>query len=122
MLAGRAALVVESEYIIGMDVQALLQGLGAEPVYIVRTPAEASGVLQSDIRVSLAIIEAEAHKPDLIDLALRLTGQGITVICTTADRQLAHDHPALAGHTLLVKPVPEDDLLAALAAAVGSNR
>ncbi|UYO01140.1 MAG: hypothetical protein KIT02_08060 [Devosia sp.] len=122
MLSGRAALIVESEYIIGMDVQALLQGLGAEPVYIVRTSAEAAEVLQRDISVSLAVIEAETHKPELIDLVLRLTGLGITVICTTADRQLAHDRPELTGHTLLVKPVPEDDLLAAITAVFGSER
>ncbi|ODT66362.1 MAG: hypothetical protein ABS75_28305 [Pelagibacterium sp. SCN 63-23] len=108
MLTGRTVLIVETEIIISLSMQAVLHGLGATNFVVLTSPAAFDPELYPWDSLSLAIIEVEANRPDQSDLALAAARAGIAVIGLTADGQFRM--PVLPDMPLVVKPVPDDIL------------
>ncbi len=107
MLTGRTVLIVETEIIISLSMQAVLHGLGATNFVVLTSPAAFDPKLYPWDSLSLAIIEVEANRPGQGDLALAARA-GIAVIGLTADGQFRM--PVLPDMPLVVKPVPDDIL------------
>jgi CheY-like chemotaxis protein len=120
MLDGRTVLVVETQFIVALSIQTMLETFGATVVLAgsARDP-RAQAALSSD--VALAIMELEVEESDLVDLARTLAGRGIPVIGMSADSRLEHGMPGLPGTPILMKPIPDEDLEAAIVAAVAQN-
>lgn len=110
MLAGRTVLIVETEIIISLSMQAVLHGLGATNFVVLNNPADFDPQLYPWQSLGLAILEIEADRPDQSDLALAATGAGIAVLGLTADGHWKNSMPALPNIPVVVKPVPDDIL------------
>lgn len=110
MLAGRTVLIVETEIIISLSMQAVLHGLGATNFIVLNSPADFDPQLYPWQSLGLAILEIEADRPDQSDLVLAATSAGIAVLGLTADGQWKNSMPALPDIPVVVKPVPDDIL------------
>jgi CheY-like chemotaxis protein len=116
MLAGRTALIVESEIIIALSMQAVLENLGASQVIVMTSPGEFQSRQHATRDAALAIVEIEARRPDQFDLVRSLLDMGIPVLGLTADSRLRNGMPELADMPFLIKPVPDEALAEAVSA------
>lgn len=115
MLTGLRVLVVEREILIAIDIQRILEGLGAVDVVLARSAVDAT-VSASDLGAfALAVVDAEMGSAEAVTLVRTLTAAGIPVIVASADIGVARLFPACA---LLEKPFTERDLSAACADAL----
>ncbi|SMQ72215.1 hypothetical protein SAMN06295905_2088 [Devosia lucknowensis] len=120
MLAGRTVLVVETEIIIALSIQSVLETLDAAHITIAGNPRDA----QDDDALSLvglAIIELELHRPASFELARKLHSRGIPIVGITADFRLREGVPELPGTPVIVKPVPDDDIIRAIRLRLDQN-
>lgn len=114
MLAGRTVLVVESEFIIALGIQGVLESLGAA-VIVATSAREAHGITANWANAALAVIEVESNRPELIELARTVSQSDIPVLGISADSRLAFGVPELPGTPVIIKPLPDEDLAAAVA-------
>ena len=114
MLAGKTVLIVETEALIAIDIQSALETLGVAEVIVAFGSAEAQRLAGQWRTASLAIIEVEMDRPDLIALIHEVTRSGIPTIAITADTRLVAGLVDLPQVQVLAKPIPEATLLAAL--------
>lgn len=121
MLTGQTILIVETEYLISLSMQPVLQSLGGESFVIMTSPTEALARAKDWNDVGLAIVEIEARKADQIRLARTLLEAGIPVLGLTADIGLRGGLPELPNLPTLIKPVPDEDLVNAVAALTSTS-
>lgn len=114
MLGGRTVLVVETEFIIALGVQSVLEALGASAVVVASSAADAHASAADWFGAALAIVELEANRPDLVELARHIAQSGIPVLGISADIGLSFGLPELPGTPVVVKPVPDEDLAEAI--------
>lgn len=117
MLNGRPALIVEAEFLIALDIQRMLESLGAGQTLFARDAAEAEQLRAHWPDIALAVIELRAGDAPSQQLHETLTGAGIPVVLTTADIGL---QSSVAG-LFVTKPIPEDDLASAVQKALASR-
>ncbi|MBE7732503.1 response regulator [Devosia faecipullorum] len=116
MLAGKTVLVIETEMIIALSIETVLQGLGATDIVLLKSPDHGLGADGSWSGVALIVIEIEAGWPDRLELVISAREAGIPVIALTADGQLASNMAGLPNMPILVKPVLDDQLADAVRA------
>lgn len=120
MIASRTVLVVETEFIIALGIQSVLETLGANSV-LAGSAGDAIHKAALWSVASLAIVEVELGRPELIDLARQISQRGIPVLGISADSRLAGGVPELSGTPVLIKPVPDADLMEAIEARLAQN-
>lgn len=116
MLTEKTVLVIETEMIIALSIEAVLQGLGAKDIVLLKSPDQRLGVASSWDDVALVVVEIESGWPDRLELAISAREAGIPVIALTADGQLASNIAGLPDIPILVKPVLDDQLAEAVQA------
>jgi CheY-like chemotaxis protein len=121
MLGGRTVLVVETEFIIALGVQSVLEALGASAVVVANSAADAHASAADWFGAALAIVELEANRPDLVELARQIAQSGIPVLGISADISLSFGVPELPGTPVVVKPVPDEDLAEAIRRRLAQN-
>ncbi|MHA6297264.1 response regulator [Devosia sp. CAU 1758] len=121
MLADRTVLVVETQFIIALGIQNVLEGLGVSKVVLATSAGEAHGNARSWAQAGLAIIELETNHPELIELARQVSQSGIPVLGLSADARLAFGVPELPGTPIVLKPIPDEDLASAIIARLRQN-
>lgn len=121
MLAGRTVLIVETEFIIALGIQAVVEHLNARSVVVASSVADALDKVAHWSHAGLAIIELESNRPELIEFARQLSQGGIPVLGLSADTRLAFGVPELPGTPILIKPIPDEELAAAVARRLGQN-
>lgn len=117
MLQGKHILVVEREFLVAMDLQRMLENIGAGPIIFARGLDEVASIRGRWKSLDLAIVETA---PDIEALPLidRLRAVGVAVVATTAgssDRGAPKEGPVIS------KPVGEGALLAACAEALAAR-
>jgi CheY-like chemotaxis protein len=119
MLDGRTVLVVETQFIVALSIQTMLESFGAT-VVLAGSARDARAQAAITSGVTLAIMELETDT-DLVGLAMTLAGRGVPVIGMSADSRLERGMPGLPGTPILMKPIPDEDLEAAIIATVTQN-
>jgi CheY-like chemotaxis protein len=117
MLNGRPALIVEEEFLIALDIQRMLEGLGAGQTLFARNADEAHQLQAHWPDLALAIVETRSGDASSQHLHDKLTGAGIPVVLTSAETGL---RSSVQGH-FVSKPIPEDDLVRAVQQALASR-
>ncbi len=110
MLSSQRLLIVESEFLIALDIQRIIEDSNAAQIVMARSFAEAAELEHRFAEFDLAIINA----PETEDLPIieKLMAAGPAVIVSTAAAADLSATP-LAGATLLLKPFSDEQLLAA---------
>ena len=118
MLNGQTILVVEAEFLISLDIQRMLEGLGAGQMLFARAADEVQELGTHWQTIGLAIVEIGPNSSDAATLVRGLLAENIPVICSAADSALRQGHPDFPGVPVVIKPMSDPDLAAAIAAAL----
>lgn len=118
MLNGQTVLVVEEEFLIALDIQRMLEAYDTGQMLFARTAEEAHELEPHWPSIGLAIVETRRDWPHSLELIRRLRDAGIAVVLNTADSAIRRGHPDFPGVPVAVKPMAEEDLLAAIEQAV----
>ncbi len=116
MLARKAVLIVETEIIISLSMQAALQSHGIEEVIVLTNPRDFGARQMSWSDVAFAILELEREKPEAIALIRSAREHHVPVLGLTADSRLEKGMPEFPDMPILVKPVPDQTLMEAVSA------
>ena len=120
MLNGQTILVVEAEFLIALDIQRMLEGLGAGQMLFARAAHEVQELAPRWPTIGLAIVEIGPNFSETT-LVHGLLAENIPVICSAADSALRQGHPDFPGVPVVIKPMSDEDLAAAIAAALTSR-
>ncbi|WEK05076.1 MAG: hypothetical protein P0Y65_02145 [Candidatus Devosia phytovorans] len=118
MLTGQKVLIVEAEFLIAIDLQRMLEALGAQQVLLAATAREARSFAPDWPNLALAIVDRRIDDSDIGALVLELHGKGIPLVQTTSSSTLRLSPENSA---ILVKPVPEDALTSAISTALANK-
>ena len=121
MLSGQTILVVEAEFLIALDIQRILEGLGAGQMLFARAPHEVRELAPRWQSIELAIVEIGPNPTAGSTLVHELRDQSIPVILITADHALRQGHPDFPSIPVTIKPMSDEDLAAAIAQALASR-
>ena len=117
MLNGQTVLVVEAEFLIALDIQRMLETLGAGQMLFARSIEEVDQMAANLSTVALAIIEIRPGQVMAIEKIGALMASGIAVILCSAGSK-KRGYPEFPDIPVLVKPMSEDDMTAAIEAAL----
>ncbi|MDB5527598.1 MAG: hypothetical protein JWR51_701 [Devosia sp.] len=120
MLTGQTVLIVESEFLIALDIQRCLEAFGATQTVFARNPAEALGAIDRWPSFSLALVEVRHQHCDDAALLRGLKDAGIKLVLLTADTTLRRGHSDFPAAPVVMKPFLEEDLASALKQALAS--
>jgi DNA-binding NtrC family response regulator len=114
MLNGKPVLVVEEEFLIALDIQRMLEALGAGQILFARSIQEAQAMEMHWADVHLAIVEIALEPQAALLLIDRLIKSGIQVVICSADAALRRGVTAFPHAPVIIKPMAETDLVAAI--------
>ena len=114
MLNGTTVLVVEEEFLIALDIQHMLEGLGVGQVLFARTAQEAYAMASNWPQVGLAIVEIALEQDGALALIDELGKSDIPVIICSADTALRRGVPQFPALPVITKPMAETDLVTAI--------
>lgn len=118
MLNGRPVLIVEEEFLIALDLQRMLEGLGCGQTLLARNAQEADLLRAQWPDLALAVIEQRLDDPQTQTLPQNLAAAGVALVLTTGDFSL---RSAAFAAPLVVKPVPEEALASAVRQALAAR-
>lgn len=121
MLNGKTVLVVEEEFLIALDIQRVLETLGVGQMLFARTLQEADAIAGQDTDLGLAIVEVRTGGEPPLALAHALVNSKVAVVLSTADVSLRRGLPQLPDIPVVLKPMAEDDLVAAIGQALAAR-
>lgn len=114
MTAPAKVLIVEDDPLIAMEMSERLEEMG----YAVLGPAhtvEDGARIAANERPDAALLDANLHGKSSVDLGVALAASGVPIAFCTGYDQIKGLPPHLANTPLLTKPIPDDQLKAALA-------
>lgn len=121
MLDGKTVLVVETEFLIALDIQRMLESVNARKSIIASRFLDADALAHEWPLINLAIVEMDYGNRDHHGLATRLREAGIALVFSTADTQLRQGHPDFPDTPVIVKPMAEEDLFSAIGRALSDR-
>lgn len=121
MLNGLTALVVEEQFLIALDIERMLEALGITHTLFARTAAEAELLISHGTDIAIAIIEIRRADVGGSQLITRLYDAKVPCILTTADSDIGMASKCWPTLAVLTKPLPEDNLVSAVAQALGAH-
>jgi DNA-binding response OmpR family regulator len=110
-------LIVEDEVLVAMELEAILEDLGHEPVGIAPDLATADGFCNADIDLALVDLNLRDGLTGP-EIGKRLCAQGVTVLFITANPRILGE--GISGTIgVLTKPTDEDTVKAAIDYVLG---
>ena len=122
MLNGRTALVVEEQFLIALDIQRMLEALGAGETLFASTAAEAENLRERWPDIGIAIIEIHSRDTAAFQLVDNLQRADVPTVLTTADATMGPASAAFPELVILHKPIPEDAMAHAVLEARAARR
>jgi CheY-like chemotaxis protein len=117
LLANLRILVLEDEFLIAMDVEDLCREHGAAEVSIIRSLSEIDA--DSSMQFDAAIVDLMLDGASTLDFAERLSARGVPFVFASGYTDVAEIRRRFPDIVLVGKPYSGDDLVRALASAVG---
>lgn len=121
LLAGLRLLIVEDEFLIAMDVEQLCRDHGAADAFVVSTAAALAPGAFSRTDFDAAILDVMVEGQPTLGFARGLAEQGIPFIFATGYSDRQEVFSAFPGVRVVGKPYAGDELVEALAAALGTH-
>ena len=118
MLSSQRLLIIESEFLIALDIQRVIEDSNALQTVFARSFSEAAALADRFGTFDLAIVNAPG--PDDLPIAAELAAAGPAIIvCTAGTTDL--DATPLAGAAVLMKPFSDEQLRAACSEALAAK-
>jgi hypothetical protein len=118
MLSGQTVLIVEAEFLIAFDIQAMLEDLSAGQLLLARSAAEANRFKPDWPSIDLAIIECVRNCVQTDELLTGLLQSGTPVVLNSSDSALIDGHPDFPDIPVIIKPMIEEDFRRSVAQAI----
>jgi two-component SAPR family response regulator len=115
---GLVVLVVEDEFLIAMDLEAMLKEHGWRLLGPAATVAEALALLEAGKMPDVALLDVNLRGETVVPVAEVLRERGVPIVLASAYDHAASMADVLAGAPNVGKPAQERRLLAALERAV----
>ncbi|MBA8878070.1 response regulator [Phyllobacterium myrsinacearum] len=116
-LTGKRVLVLEDEFLIGMELERIANDCGAKSVHVVSTVAELLFWIDSQQPCDIAILEVQARGASSFEAARLLLQRGIPLVFATAYDQQRGGIPGFANVPVVLKPYGKSHILQAVTAA-----
>jgi CheY-like chemotaxis protein len=116
-LTGKRVLVLEDEFLIGMELERIANDCGAKSVHVVATVAELLFWIESQQPCDIAILEVQARGAPSFDAARLLQQRGVPIIFATAYDQQRGGIIDFANVPVVLKPYGKTQILQAVAVA-----
>jgi DNA-binding response OmpR family regulator len=116
---GLVVLVVEDEFLIAMDLEAMLWDHGWRVLGPAATVAEALRLLEDGEMPDVALLDVNLRGESVVPVAEVLRGRGVPIVLASAYDHTASMADVLVGAPNVGKPTQERHLLATLKQAVG---
>jgi hypothetical protein len=110
MLSSERLLIVEEEYLIGLDIQRIVAQANAAETLLVRDFREAAALGERLAGFDLAIVNPPRNPEPGWTAAAQLRAAGVTIIVCTA-AQIVLDGTPIAGSEIVYKPFSDGDML-----------
>ena len=115
---GLVVLIVEDEFLIAMDLEAMLWDHGWRVLGPAATVAEALALLKDGKMPDVALLDVNLKGETVVPVAEVLHGRGVPIVLASAYNHAASMADVLAGAPNVGKPAQERHLVAALKRAV----
>jgi CheY-like chemotaxis protein len=120
MLTGQTVLIVETEFLIALDIQRVLEFMGAGQTVFARTTIEALDAAARWPGFGLALVEIHHERDDDLALLQGLKDAGVALVLLTADIALRRGCASFPGTPVVMKPFLEEELASAIKQALTS--
>ena len=120
MLTGHTVLIVESQFLIALDIQRCLEAFGVTQTVFARNAAEVLYAIDRCPSFSVALVEIRYQHDDDAVLLRALSEAGAKLVLLTADATLRRGLSDFPAAPVVMKPFLEDDLASALKQALAS--
>jgi CheY-like chemotaxis protein len=117
-LKGLSVLLVEDEYLIALDAEQILKGVGADRVEIVATFDEACSRAR-DGAFDLAVLDINLNGRPSFPIGEIIQSRGIPLVFASGYDLRSRQHPELGAAPCVVKPYTAARLREAVIAALG---
>ena len=118
MLTGQTVLIVETEFLIALDIQRVLEFLGAGQTVFARNTIEALDAAARWPGFGLALVEIHHERDDDLALLQGLKEAGVPLVLLSADIALRHGSTSFPGIPIVMKPFLEEELASAIETAL----
>jgi CheY-like chemotaxis protein len=118
--AGLSVLLVEDEYLIALDAEQILKGLGVERIEIVASFKDAEK-RAADSRFDVAVLDVNINGQYSFPIATAIGQRGIPYVFATGYELRDRSEAGLGDAICVTKPYTSDRLRDALAAALARN-
>ncbi|QND51026.1 hypothetical protein HB779_03320 [Phyllobacterium sp. 628] len=115
-LTDKRLLVLEDEYLIGLELERIAEECGVRSTHVVSTVAELLFWIESQQTCDIAILEVKARGTSSLEAATRLQQRGIPVVFTTAYDQQRGGIPGFMDVPVVLKPYDTAQIVQAVAA------
>lgn len=115
-LTGKRLLVLEDEYLIGLELERIAEDCGIGSVQLVTTIEDLMVWIQSGAECDIAIIEVEARGMSSLPAASLLRARGLPIVFTTAYESERAGIPGFEGVPVVGKPYGRNQIVQAVAA------
>ena len=115
---GMRVLVLEDEYLIGLDLERIADECGARSVHLTTNIIELQAWIDSNPACDLAILEMQAHGISSLGPAGVLRRRGIPIVFTTAYENERGAVPGFPGAPVVSKPYGKSQIVRAAQAAL----
>jgi CheY-like chemotaxis protein len=119
-IEGCRVLIVEDNFLLGLEIEALLRESGCVVLGPVGTVDEALALLEREDRPDLAVLDVDLHGRRVTPVAAALHSRAVPSVLVTGYAAAQLREPELRGLPRLEKPVSGSDLLRALGHARGA--
>jgi DNA-binding response OmpR family regulator len=115
-LSGMRLLVLEDEYLIGLELERIAEECGAKSVHLVTTVNALLAWMESGGECDIAILEVQAKGTSSFEAAQMLLRRGVPIVFTTA---YDHDRDGISGFPgapVVSKPYGKSQIVQAVTA------
>lgn len=120
-LAGKRLLVLEDEYLIGLELERIAEECGAKSVHVVSTIDQLMSWINSGQICDLAILEVEARGVSSLKAASLLRTRDVPLLFTSAYDADLSGIAEFAGTPVVGKPYGRSQIIRAVASLSGSS-
>lgn len=121
-LKGMRLLVLEDEYLIGLELERIAEECDVQSVNLVSTVNELLAWIDSEAECDIAIIEVEAHGVSSLQAASLLQLRGVPIVFTTAYDVKSGGIDGFATVPLVGKPYGKSQIVKAVAGLSSSKK
>ncbi|PSH64378.1 hypothetical protein CU102_22100 [Phyllobacterium brassicacearum] len=121
-LTGMRLLVLEDEYLIGLELERIAEECGTKSVHLVTTIDELLFWIGSGAECDIAILEVQAHGKSSLQAASYLLQRGTPVIFSTAYDQQRDGVDGFPDTPVVVKPYGKCQIVKAVTSVLGSRQ